>query len=154
MRRGQLEVRAGGYLGSPFGVLVRRYLEPGKRDLDRRQLGLVLVLDGERVCYILAICLTDVRGHCACLSCFSPKLTVNLLTPAKRAHMGKLVFRNRSSRVCWSHAAIEIASHPCDLGHIELSGPVLFSGFTVDAGKVRVVRRELIVVLVDVGGPV
>jgi hypothetical protein len=45
MCRGKLQVRARGDLGPPFRVLVRRDLKPGKRYLDRRQLGLILVFD-------------------------------------------------------------------------------------------------------------
>ena len=64
MRLGQPEVRAGGYLGPPFRVLVWRYLVPGERYLYRRKLGLILIFDRERVLNVLAVRLTRVAGQC------------------------------------------------------------------------------------------
>ena len=63
MRLGQLEVGPGRDLGPPRGVLVRRHLEPGEFDLHSRKLGLVLVLDRQRVIDVLGICLAHVHGQ-------------------------------------------------------------------------------------------
>ena len=95
MRLGQLEVRPGGYLGPPRRVLVRRHLEPGEFDLHSRKLGLVLVLDRQRVVDVLGVCLAHVHGqlrapfmlHPAPLM-LHPGRPVNRISALPRAHLG------------------------------------------------------------------
>jgi hypothetical protein len=60
---GKTQVGARGYLGAAFRVFVRRYLEPFEGDLDRSELGLVLIFDRERVLDVLAVRLTRVAGQ-------------------------------------------------------------------------------------------
>ena len=71
MRLGQPQIRARGYLGAARRVFVRRHLEPGEFHLYRRELGLILIFDRERVLDVFAVRLTRVAGQC-CLPFMPP----------------------------------------------------------------------------------
>lgn len=106
MRLGQLQVSAGGYLGAPLRVLVRRDLELGQRDLDRRELELILIFDRERVRDVLAVRLARVADQCRMPFVPRPSVLVNSAARAERVHMRKLVFRSGSKFIRSPHATI------------------------------------------------
>ena len=103
---GKPQIGACGYLGAAFRVLVRRHLEPFERDLDRSELGFVLIFDRERVRDVLAVRLTRVAGQCCLPFMPRPQHLVNIVVQAWRLHMPKLVFRSGSTLNRSPHAAI------------------------------------------------